>query len=223
MSISSAQRQSFDDSWSDQQLIDGVLAGDTGLYELLMRRYNQRVYRTVRAILRDDSETEDVMQEAYVRAYEHLAEFEGRSSFSTWLTRIAVNESFRRLYRNKKFDPIDISEMSGRVMTSHAENPEQAVATAEAATMLERAILSLPRDYRVVLVMRDMEEMSTAETAQALEITPESVKVRLHRARVRLRHELYRYAGATGAAAFQFHAIRCNRVTKAVMARIAPR
>src|SRR6266496_3670234 len=95
------------EGWADEEIVRRILHGDLVLFELLMRRHNQRVYRAIRSILRDDSESEDVMQEAYVRAYEHLAQFEGRAQFSTWLMRIAVNEAFRRLAVRGKHDPLD--------------------------------------------------------------------------------------------------------------------
>src|SRR5438132_7762108 len=96
------------ESWTDEQVVERVVAGETALYEIIMRRYNQRLYRVVRAILRDDGEAEDVMQDAYVRAYEHLAEFEGRAKFSTWLTRIAVHEALARAHRRQRFQPLTI-------------------------------------------------------------------------------------------------------------------
>lgn len=94
------------EGWSDEYVVDRVLAGETALYEIIVRRYNQRLYRVVRAILRDDAETEDVMQDAYVRAYQHLRQFEARSSFSTWLTRIAINEALARLRRRNRLQPL---------------------------------------------------------------------------------------------------------------------
>ena len=95
------------EGWSDEQVVERVLAGDTALYEIIMRRYNQRLYRVVISILRDSDETEDVMQDAYVRAYQHLSQFEGRASFSTWLTRIAVHEALARLRGRKRMQQLD--------------------------------------------------------------------------------------------------------------------
>lgn len=204
--------------WSDEQIIDRVLAGEHSLYELLMRRYNQRIYSVVRAILRDDGEAEDVMQEAYVRAYHHLSRFERRSSFSTWLTRIAVHEAMARAARNKRFDPLGPDEDEYPNPTSDTPmNPEEVTANAETRALLERAILALPQNYRLVLVMRDIEELSTFETASVLEVTEDAVKVRLHRARALLRRELYQRVGATSASAFHFHASRCDAVAHNVL------
>src|SRR5213082_4286946 len=107
MAIPAILEQTKMEAWSDQEIVSRVLAGETALYELIMRRYNQRLYRVVRAILRDEDEVEDVMQDAYVRAYRHLADFAGRSQFSTWLTRIAVHEAFARLRRGKRLQQFD--------------------------------------------------------------------------------------------------------------------
>jgi RNA polymerase sigma-70 factor (ECF subfamily) len=210
-------------TWSDDEVIRRVLEGDTPAYELLVRRYNQRVYRIIRSILRDDSEAEDVMQEAYVRAYQHLAKFEGRSSFATWLGRIAIHEALARAERSRRFEPIDLPPDStgGVTLQDLGMSPEEKAANSEARTLLERAILALPVQYRTALVLRDVDEMSTAEAAATLEISEEALKVRLHRARAMLRKELYAISGATSSTAFQFHATRCDRVAKIVLERIA--
>ena len=207
---------------TDAEVIERVLAGDTGLYELLMRRYNQRVYRAVRAVLRDDAEAEDVMQEAYVRAYQYLPRFEQRASFCTWVTRIAVNESLARLEQKKRFTT-DVDDEGGGVaekLEAKSASPEVTAGSAETRALLEEAILALPYPYRIVVMLRDVEEMNTAEAAEALELSEDVVKVRLHRGRAMLRRELYARAGATNSAAFQFHAPRCDRVVAGVMERI---
>jgi RNA polymerase sigma-70 factor (ECF subfamily) len=207
---------------SDEQVVCRILTGETALYELLMRRHNQRLYRVARAILRDDSEAEDVMQDAYVRAYQHLAEFEGRAKFSTWLTRIAVHEALARSRRRARFHSLDnLEESHGDTMSSLASSdrsPEQKTYDRELAGVLEKAILRLPEDYRLVLMLRDVEGVSTEEAAACLKITEENVKIRLHRARTTLRKHLYAQAGATALHSFQFHAVRCDRVVRSVFA-----
>jgi len=210
-------------SWSDEEIMDRVLGGQTELYELLMRRHNQKLYRAVRAVLRDDSEAEDVMQEAYVRAFQNLGRFERRASFSTWVTRIGVNEALARLKSRQRteMDYLEECVLEGNAVGATTKNPETARADSEARELLEEAILRLPLDYRTVVMMRDVEEMTTAETAAALEVTEQLVKVRLHRARAMLRRELYARVGATGTEAFQFHATRCDRVAAAVLQRIS--
>jgi RNA polymerase sigma-70 factor (ECF subfamily) len=207
--------------WSDKEIIERVLAGDTPAYELLMRRYNQRLYRLVRSILRDEAEAEDVMQEAYVRAFYHLAQYEGRSSFSTWIGHIAVNEALARISKAKRLEYTDFSNPAEMVeAVDPSMNPEENSALQEAQNLLERAILELPDIYRTVVMMHDVEEMTTEETAALLEITEQSVRVRLHRGRALTRKRLFVIAGTTSTAAFQFHAPRCNRLVKKVLERI---
>jgi len=218
--VLSATEQS---SWSDEEIIDRVIAGESALYELLVRRYNQKLYRAVRAVLKDDTEAEDVMQEAYVRAYQGLRKFERRASFSTWATRIAVNEAIARLKSKNRTETeyLEDEVLEGEAVGATTNNPEGEMAQTEARSLLEDAILKLPLDYRTVVMMRDVEEMSTTETASALALTEEAVKVRLHRARAMMRRELFARVGATSAEAFQFQAPRCDRVAAAVLWRIA--
>ncbi len=214
------------EGWTDEGAVERVLGGDTAAFEVLMRRYNQRLYRVARAILRDDAEAEDVMQDAYVRAYQHLDQFAGRAKFSTWLTRIAVHEALARVRRRARVQGIDsITAPNGEMMTptpdTPAFNPERHVSNSELGRLLEAAMLALPEQYRTVVVLRDVEELSTAEAAEVLDISEENVKVRLHRARALLRRELYERAGATSTAAFQFPAPRCDRVVRSVFERLS--
>jgi len=209
---------------SDEEVVARVLAGETGMFEIVMRRHNQRLYRVARAILRNDGEAEDVMQDAYVRAYEHLDQFAGRAKFSTWLTRIAVHEALARQHRGNRYQEFEsMSEHEGDPMdrfASLAPNPEQQASTSEIRSLLEQAVEELPDAYRTIFMLRDVEEMSTTETAEVLEITEENVKVRLHRARALLRKSLYARAGMERKEAFNFHAVRCDRVVKNVFERI---
>lgn len=211
------------ESWPDEEVVRRVLAGETALYEIVMRRYNQRLYRIARAILRSDTEAEDVMQDAYVRAYAHLDQFEGRSAFGAWLTRIAVNEALARLRARGRIQELE-SMMNGReeapVLVSHEKNPEQQVSAREMGHLLEEAVLALPAPYRTVLMMRDIEEMNTADTAAALGLTEDNVKVRLHRGRAMLRRELFSRAGTGRGEAFPFLGSRCDHVVTVVFARI---
>jgi RNA polymerase sigma-70 factor (ECF subfamily) len=209
---------------SDDEVVARVLAGETSIFEIVMRRYNQRLYRVARAILRNDGEAEDVMQDAYVRAYEHLDQFEGRAKFSTWLTRIAVHEALARQRRENRYQELEpMSESDGDPMdgfASTALTPEEQVSNSEIRSLLEKAVGTLPDAYRTVFVLRDIEDMSTTDTANALEISEENVKVRLHRARALLRKTLYDRAGMERKDAFNFHAVRCDRVVKNVFERI---
>src|SRR5262245_45467623 len=194
-----------------------------------MRRHNQRVYRTVRAVLRDHGDPEEVMQQAYVNAYTHLHQFEERAQFSTWLTRIALNEAFaerRRLGRPLvPVEPTQQDEAGGIVETlrTNEADPEQQAYSRELGTLLEEAVDTLPETYRLVFMLRDVEGMSTKEAGESLELGEEAVKTRLHRARALIRRQITERMGDAAAESFQFHATRCDRVVAAVMARIAYR
>jgi RNA polymerase sigma-70 factor, ECF subfamily len=211
---------------SDQEIVRRVLGGETALFELIMRRYNQRLYRVARAILRDDAEAEDVMQDAYVRAYEHLNQFAGRSQFATWLTRIAIHEALARAQRRKRTEQLGTNAWTEAGIdrevdvAASALNPEEQVSVAELGRALEDAILSIPEHYRLVLMMRDVEQLSTTETAAALDLSEENVKVRLHRARAMVRKNLFVQAGSEAPRAFGFMGERCDRVVAKVMAKI---
>jgi RNA polymerase sigma-70 factor, ECF subfamily len=210
-----------DQQLTDDQVVERVLAGDTSLFEVIMRRYNQRLYRAARAITRNDSEAEDVLQDAYVRAFQHLGQYRGQAAFGAWLTRIAVNEAIGRLRQSKKFEPLEDSEGEVVQMSSPERSPERSAADSETRALLEHAVERLPDNYRVVYMLREVEELSTAETAQVLEATEENVKVRLHRARALLRKQLYASIGKNAHQAFTFHAVRCDRVVRNVFARLS--
>ena len=212
------------EGWSDQEVVDRVKAGDTGLYEIIMRRYNQRLYRVARAILRNDSEAEDVIQDAYVRAYQHLDQFAGRSTFSAWLTSIAVHEAFARIRFRDRNQQLEDTGQDGDISMNMVEpslNPEQSASTAELGHFLEEAVLGLPEEYRTVIMLRDVEELSTAETAAALSLTEENVKVRLHRGRTMLKGWLLSRVGSKTKDAFPFMGVRCDRVVRGVFVRLA--
>ena len=215
--------QARSQSWSDQQVIERILAGDIALYEIIMRRYNQRLYRVARSILRDDAEAEDVMQEAYVRAYQHLDQFAGYSSFATWLTRIAVHEALRRLpdrRRTMQMEEIDVDGEGSMNVVETSSDPEQRASVAELGRLLEDAVLELPSHYRSVVMLRDVEEMSTAETAATLNLTEQNVKIRLHRGHAMMRSRLCERVGSQGKNAFLFMGERCDRVVIGVFARL---
>jgi RNA polymerase sigma-70 factor (ECF subfamily) len=208
---------------SDEAIVERVLGGDTALFEVVMRRNNRRIYRAVRAIVRDEAEVEDVMQQAYVSAYAHLRQFSGAASLGTWLTKIAVHEALARVRKRARFVATDPSEQDERAMkepSSEASNPERQAARRELGGLLEAAIDRLPEHYRTVFVLREVEDLSTAETADCLGLTAELVKVRLHRAKAKLRDDVFARVGRTAGELFQFHAPRCDRVVAAVFARI---
>lgn len=211
-----------DATLTDDEVVSRVLVGDIALFEIIMRRYNQRLFRVVRSIVKDDSQAEDIVQEAHVRAFEHLSQFEGRAKFSTWLTKIAIYEAYARLRRfdYQNVDSISELEDQGLYMKSNERDPERQTFDGEIKLVLERAFDALPSDYRSVFMLREIEGLSTAETAECLEISEENVKTRLHRARELLQRELYSASGATAKTAFQFGGARCAQVRARVMARI---
>jgi RNA polymerase sigma-70 factor (ECF subfamily) len=209
---------------TDEEVAVKVLDGETELFEILMRRHNRRLFRVTRSILRNDSESEDVVQDAYTRAYAHLGSFQGRSKFATWLTRIAVHEALSRKRRAAKIDAIEVDaladgdprHLSGRTSRS----PEQLAIDRQLQAAIARAIDRLPLHHRTVFVLRDVQEMDTAETAECLGIQEQAVKTRLHRARKALKGFLDPHAGAAVETVFNFLGPRCDRMVATVLARI---
>ncbi|HLK09985.1 MAG TPA: RNA polymerase sigma factor [Candidatus Binatia bacterium] len=204
---------------SDEEIVGRVRAGETALFEVVMRRYNRRLYRTARAIVGPD-EAEDVMQEAYVRAYAHLDQFAGHARFATWLTRIAVHEALSRARRAGRFADAQDGAIEEAMAPCTSSSPESRAASRELAGILEAAIEALPVPYRAVFVMRAIEDMSTSETAACLAIPEETVKTRLHRARRLLREALARQVDGVVREAFDFGLTRCDRLVARVLARI---
>ena len=206
---------------ADEEVVRRVRAGERALFELLMRRYNQRVYRAVRSVLRDDREAEDAMQQAWLLAWSSLPGFQGTAAFSTWLVRIAVNEALGRARRRARGRAaVSLVGTAEGVMSVPDLSPEERAAGAESRRLLERSIDRLPQLYRTVFVLREVEQLSTSDTAEALGLSEDAVKVRLHRARLALRDALAAEVGTGAPEAFQFLAPRCNRLVAAVMAQI---
>jgi RNA polymerase sigma-70 factor, ECF subfamily len=196
-----------------------------------MRRHNQRVYRVVRAVVKDEADVEDVMQQAYINTFTHLHQFEDRSRFSTWLIRIALHEAFGRRRKTQRaetttaqnrsdVDDDDREEFMDTLRSPEADPERQAYAT-ELHRVLEAAVDTLPETYRTVFMLRDIEGLTTSETGQGLGLGDEAVKTRLHRARVMIRRAVTARIGAVAAGTFQFHAPRCDRVVAAVLARVS--
>lgn len=176
-----------------------------------------------RAILRDEHEAEDVMQQAYVNAFVHLDQFADRAHFATWLTKIAVYEALARARRRGRLAEIDaMSETNDAnpALRAAGPDPEQLALTGELRRLLESAVDGLPPRYRSVFVLREVEGLSTAETADCLDLNPETVRTRLVRARALLRTRLLAQAGVATAEAFSLHLARCDRVVAAVLSRL---
>jgi RNA polymerase sigma-70 factor, ECF subfamily len=211
-------------SLADSEVVDRVRAGETALYELLMRRYNQRLFRVIRGVLPDGAEAEDVLQDAWVRAYQHLEQFEGRASFATWATRIAYHEALARARVSKRWTAMEDEE--GDIMPevnrrqSTAGSPEQQAIRGQLGQILQSSIDALPDTYRSVFILREVEQLSTVETGECLGLSEEAVKTRLHRGRALLRRDLEDRMGPAVAATYGFMGERCDRTVERVMQRI---
>jgi len=214
----------------DAALVERVRSRDEAAVRLITRRHDRRLYRLARSILRDDAEAEDVVQEAYVRAFTHLSEFRGEARLSTWLTRITLNEALGRLRRRRPVVGLEFMETvndPGRPRVSYDPSarrdtdPETEAARSEIRRLLERAIDELPEPFRVVFALREIEQMSVEETASQLGVRPETVRTRLHRARRLLRKALGDQLASALTDVFPFEATRCARLTEAVLDRLA--
>ncbi|MEM7122504.1 MAG: RNA polymerase sigma factor [Pseudomonadota bacterium] len=212
---------------SDASLVDRVRAGDAVAFELIMRRYNQRLYRLARSILRNGLEAEDVVQEAYVRAYEKIDGFVGPDGFSAWLSRIAVNEALGRLRKRGRVISLDDyvagnGESAPKTETMRSQQPdrERLAASSELRPLLEGAIDALPDHFRAVFVLRAVEGLSTAETAACLSIPPQTVKTRHYRARRHLQDTLGARFDALMPATFAFGGEHCDSIVRGVLTRI---
>jgi RNA polymerase sigma-70 factor, ECF subfamily len=211
---------------SDPTLVSRAAAGDTRAFEALMRRYNRMLFRTARAILRDDAEAEDALQEAYLQAYRSLGSFRAEAKLSTWLARIVANEALMRLRkRTRRADIVpmqsaDASEVE-QVMERDTDNaPDTSAARGEMRHLLEAQIDALPEAYRTVFMLRAVEELSAEETAAVLEIPAATVRTRLFRARSLLREALAQKIDLACEDAFSFAGERCDRVVVNVLARL---
>ncbi len=205
---------------ADGEVVRRVVAGERELFELLLRRYNQRLFRVARGLVADDAEAEDVLQDGWVRAYEHLAEWRGEAALPTWLARIVTHEAFARRRRQRRFDAFAPGAEES-LPAPAAEMPESSAMSTELRGVLEGAVAALAPLYRSVFLLREIEGLSTAETAEVLEISREAVKVRLHRGKALLRSHLHRRFGAAARTLFSFDGERCDRVVAAVSARLA--
>jgi RNA polymerase sigma-70 factor (ECF subfamily) len=198
-------------------------AGDDAAFAALMRRHNQRLFRLARAVVRDDREAEDVVQEAYVRAFTHLDQFEGRARFATWLSRIALHEALARVRRGRRFAALPEEETLSDLPVTARSGPEDRAANRELAVALAAAVDALPESHRAVFVLREVEGLSTAETAEVLGLSQPNVKVRLHRARAALRADLERRLGGEVPRLWAFDGERCDRVVAEVVERLRGR
>jgi len=207
----------------DNAIIRRILAGDKALFEILLRRYNQTLYRVIRSYLKDQDEVQDAMQNAYLKAFDKLFQFHGNSSFSTWLIRIGINEALLRLKDVKKGNVMflhsqDINPEIVNQIADQQMNPEKAIFHEEAKLMLESAIDGLPEKYRLIYILKEVEGLSNAEISDGLGLTDSNVKVRLHRAKALLKDILFQLSATREV--FEFGNSRCDTVVRLVMKKI---
>lgn len=206
---------------SDAEIIARVLNGEKDLYAIIVRRYNERLYRVGMSIMNNDAEVEDAMQTAYINAYESLQKFTSRAAFSTWLTRILINECILRLKRRKRWVLVNewlINNIFYPTRTMDVQTPAATMMNSELKQILEDAVRKLPEKYRVVFVMRELENMNVAETQACLNISAANVKVRFNRAKVLLRNTLNSYYNKEDI--FHFHLSCCDRMVERVLEQI---
>lgn len=202
----------------DEKLVERIIAGERELYEVIMRRYNEQLYRITWSYLGDEETVRDTMQSAYIKAFEKLDTFRGEASFSTWLVRIAINEALQAVRKRKKRgERISVTDLlqNHQMVASRNDNPAMETERNDLMERLEEAIEALPPKYRTVFVMREVEQMSTRETAECLDLTASNVKVRLHRARNMLRDHLEEVSDLDEL--LEFKGRRCDAMVSRVM------
>ncbi|HEV7913834.1 MAG TPA: RNA polymerase sigma factor [Albitalea sp.] len=218
-----AATDSLDD---DARLARSIASGDRAAFTSLMRRCNRRLYRLARAVLRDDAEAEDALQDAYLSAYRSIAGFRGGAALSTWLSRLVINECLARLRRTKRRELlaptlVGSAEFEVAAMASNdVNNPEQSAGRSEMRRLLQRRLDELPEPFRMVFVLRCVEDLSVEETAQCLDIPEATVRSRHFRARGLLRESLAQDIDLAERDLFEFGGEHCDRLVAAVMARL---
>jgi RNA polymerase sigma-70 factor (ECF subfamily) len=220
-------RQATPTTLSDGELVERAIVRDEDAFREIMQRHNRRLYRIARSVLRNNADAEDAVQEGYVSAFTHLASYRGESSLGAWLSRIVLNEALGRLRQKQPGEAIDTMgspRMEAEILTfprsPHSDDPERTMAQRQILALVEKATDSLPEVYRLVFVTRVIEGMSVEETAQLLDVRPETVKTRLHRARQLVRNQLSNQIGPVLMDAFPFAGRRCRRMTEEVMKRL---
>jgi RNA polymerase sigma-70 factor, ECF subfamily len=218
-----------DHDLSEPELIARAIARNEVAIRVIIKRYNRRLYRIARSVLHDESDTEDAVQEAYIHAFTSLAAFRGEASLGTWLSRIVLNEALQRKRRRapktiELKEELDLSEAQIIPFPSASgTNPEQTAAQRQLCRLLEQEIGRLPEEFRIVIVARVIEDMSIAETAELLDLKPETVKTRLHRARHMLKVALAAHIEPLLTDVFPFAGARCERMTESVLERLRER
>ena len=212
----------------DRSMASSIAAGDAPAFECLMRQYNRRLYRLARATLRDRTEAEDALQDAYLSAYRSMGSFRGDASLGTWLSRLVLNECFVRMRRNGRREKVIPMVSASRHVEStemiidQSDSPDNALARRQIRDLLERKVDELPQNYRTVFVMRSVEELSVEEAAETLGIPEETVRSRHFRAKSMLRQSLARELDLAEPDLFEFGGDHCDRIVASVFARICP-
>lgn len=209
---------------SDKEVIERILRGEKNLYAIIVRRYNQRLYRIAMSIVNDDADAEDIMQVSYINAYENLTKFAFKSAFSTWLTRILINESLLRVKKRRKaaiaLTESAISNAYHQMQTSAMQATDAKTLNTELKGILEKSIQQLPEKYRTVFIMREIEGMNVAETKNCLDISEINVKVRLNRAKSLLKTTLDAFYKKDDI--LHFHLSRCDKMVNDVLRQVLP-
>lgn len=210
------------DHLSDEDLVNRICNGDTSLFEVILRRYNQRLYRIQRGYTHDEQVIKETLQSTYIRCYENLSQFRGEAAFSTWITRIAINEVLKYFNRNKQYAEMQSVEdgepVDRYVYESEPSSPESRTIQNDIKNRLKEAIDQLPPKYRAVYIMREVENLSTEETSECLKISASNVKVRLHRAKELLREELEGDINKTDL--YVFLGKQCDELVLEIMSQI---
>jgi RNA polymerase sigma-70 factor (ECF subfamily) len=226
--VKHAKTPSDEPAGDDQALVARIVGGDTGAFELVMRRHNGALFRAARAILRDDADSEDALQEAYLAAYRHLAEFRGDARLSTWLTRIVINQALGRLRARRRDNVVELHDdtqdaavAQGEAMDdADARSPEAGAMRSQLRRLLERKIDALPLAFRTAFMLREVEEMTIEEAAECLAIPAATVRTRVFRARAMLRASLAEDMDVATGEVFSFAGARCDRIVASVLGRL---
>lgn len=198
---------------TDNLIIERILKGQTELFEILMRRHNQLLYRAIRSYIVIEADIEDTMQEAYIKAFQHLDQFKMEAMFSTWLVRIGINQALQRLKNSKKLKTVNITKKTHALdIPDTSMNPEITTIFKESKELIEKAIDALPESYKVVFILKEVEGMEIAEISNSLDLTRSNVKVRLHRARHMMKDFLLHTTKTRDA--FQFGNFKCDRLVE---------
>ncbi|AEM71680.1 RNA polymerase, sigma-24 subunit, ECF subfamily [Allomuricauda ruestringensis DSM 13258] len=204
----------------DHLVVEKVLNGETELFEILMRRYNELLYRTVRSYINQDSDVEDIMQDAYVKAYQKLYQFKNESTFSTWLVRIGINEALQRKRKFKNYRTTALEHESGilQIADTSVMNPENSTIYKESVAFIEKAVDTLPQKYKIIYMLREVEGMEISEISKTLDLTVSNVKVRLFRARNMIKDYIFTTTNTKNI--FEFGNHKCDCLVELVLKRI---